>query len=162
MNSLVLYASQSGNTRKLADVVYDVLPGPKKIYPVDEAPDSLADFDFIGVGFWFQGGKPDSKTIGLLPKLGNKKIFLFATHGAARESAHAQQGMAAAKEVAAGATVLGTFSCQGEVSPKVLAAAAAKPEPPPWLSDAPGAKGHPDQNDIAELRQQLANILDEF
>jgi flavodoxin I len=162
MNSLVLYASQSGNTKKLADVVYDVLPGEKKIYPVDDAPDSLADFDFIAVGFWFQGGKPDSKTSGLLPKLGNKKIFLFATHGAARESAHAQQGMAAAKEVAARATVLGTFSCQGEVSPKVLAAAAAKPEPPPWLSDALGAKGHPDQNDIAELRQQLANILDEF
>jgi len=162
MKSLVLYASQSGNTKKLADVVYDVLPGEKKIYPADEIPDSLADFDFIAVGFWFQGGKPDLKTTGLLPKLGNKKIFLFATHGAARASAQAQQGMAAAKKLAAGATVLGTFSCQGEVSPKVLTAAAAKPEPPPWLSDAPAAKGHPDQNDLAELRQQLTGILNEF
>jgi hypothetical protein len=69
MNSLVLYASQSGNTRKLADVVYDVLPGPKKIYPVDEAPDSLADFDFIGVGFWFQ------RLSVFFPNWGTRKFF---------------------------------------------------------------------------------------
>ena len=159
MKSLVLYASQSGNTKKLADVVYEVLPGDKEIYPIDEAPHSLVDFDFIAIGFWFQGGKPDPKTTGFLPKLGNKKIFLFATHGAAKGSAHAQQGMDDARQLAAGAEVTGTFSCQGEVNPKVVEAAAAKPETPPWLADAPGAKGHPDQNDLDELRLQLAGIV---
>jgi flavodoxin len=159
MKSLVLYASQSGNTKKLADVVYEVLPGDKEIFSIDETPDSLVDFDFIAIGFWFQGGKPDSKTSGFLPKLGNKKIFLFATHGTAKGSTHAQQGMAAAKELAVDAEVTGTFSCQGEVNPKVLEAASAKPETPPWLADGPGAKGHPDQNDLDELRLQLAGIL---
>jgi flavodoxin I len=159
LKSLVLYSSQSGNTKKLADVVYGVLPGDKEIPPVDEAPDSLVGFDFIALGFWFQGGKPDAKTADFLPKLGDKKMFLFATHGAAKGSAHAQQGMAYAIELAVGAKVIGTFSCQGEVSPRVLAAAAVKPEPPPWLSDAPDAKGHPNQNDYAELRQQIAGIV---
>jgi len=159
MKSLVLYSSQSGNTQKLAKTIYDALPGDKKISPVDEAPPSLADFDFIAVGFWFQGGKPDAKSSRLLPQLGKKKTFLFATHGAAKGSTHAQQGMNAAKELAAGATVIGTFSCQGEVSSKVLDAAAAKQEPPPWLSDAPGAKGHPDQSDLNELRQLIADTV---
>ena len=159
MKSLVLYASQSGNTKKLADVVYEVLPGDKEIYSIDEAPASLDDFDFIAIGFWFQGGKPDPKTTGFLSKLGNKKILLFATHGAAKGSAHAQQGMNDAKKLAAGAEVAGTFSCQGEVNPKVIETASAKPEPPPWLADAPGATGHPDQNDLDELRLQLAGIL---
>ena len=155
MKSLILYSSQSGNTRKLADSVYAALSGDREICPVDEAPNELADFDLIAVGFWFQGGKPDSKTNRFLPLLAGRKIFLFATHGAAKGSVHAQQGMAAAKELAAGATVIGTYSCQGEVSQKVLAATAAKPEPPVWLADAPAAKGHPDQDNFAELRREV-------
>ena len=159
MKSLVLYSSQSGNTKKLADIVYGILPSDKEIYHTDEAPDSLADFDFIAVGFWFQGGKPDPKATELLPKLVKKKIFLFATHGAAKGSEHTLQGMSYAKELAAGSNITGTFSCQGEVAPKVLEAAAAKPEPPPWLTDAPGAKGHPNKNDFDELHLKLAAIL---
>jgi flavodoxin len=159
MKSLVLYSSQSGNTKKLADSIYATLPSDKKISPIDKAPGLLSDFDFIAVGFWFQGGKPDPKTARFLPQLKNIKIFLFATHGAAKGSVHAQQGMAAAKELAAGATVVGTFSCQGEVNPKVLETAAAKPEKPPWLHDAPGAIGHPDQNDLSELRQLIAELV---
>jgi flavodoxin len=159
MRSLILYSSQSGNTQKLAEVVYEALQGEKEIYPVEEAPDSLADFDFIAVGFWLQGGNPDPKTTAFLPRLRDRNIFLFATHGAAKGSAHARRGMDQAIASAAGAKVVGTFSCQGEVSPKVLEAAAAKPEPPPWLPDAPAAKGHPDQNDINELRRLLAGIV---
>jgi flavodoxin len=155
MKSLIVYSSQSGNTRKLAESLYEVLQGEKEIYPVDEAPDALSDFDLIAVGFWFQGGKPDSKTNRFLPLLAGRQIFLFATHGAAKGSPHAQQGMAAAKELAAGAYVIGTFSCQGEVGRKVLEAAAAKPEPPLWLADGPAAKGHPDKNDLDELRRQI-------
>jgi flavodoxin I len=159
MKSLVVYASQSGNTKKLADAVYETLPGDKQICPLADVPDSLAEFDFIAVGFWFQGGKPDMETSQFLPKLARKKIFLFATHGAAKGSPHAQQGMATAKEMAAGADVTGTFSCQGEVNPKVLETAAAKAQPPAWFPDGPSAKGHPDSNDVAELRQLLAGIL---
>jgi len=159
MKSLVVYASQSGNTKKLADAVYEALPGDKQICSLVDVPDSLAEFDLIAVGFWFQGGKPDMQTSQFLPKLAQKKIFFFATHGAAKGSPHAEQGMAAAKEMAAGAEVSGTFSCQGEVSPKVLETAAAKPQPPAWLQDGPSAKGHPDNNDLAELRQLLAEIL---
>ena len=159
MRTLVLYSSQSGNTKKLADVIYGVLPNDKKIFSIDEAPEILADIDLIALGFWFQGGKPDLKATRFLPQLNNKKIFLFVTHGAAKGSAHAQQGMAAAIALAAGAKVIGTFSCQGEVSSQVIQTAAAKPEPPPWLQDAPSAIGHPNQNDCNELRQEIAGIL---
>ena len=159
MKSLVLYSSQSGNTRKLADAVYEALPEVKEKYAVDNAPESLTEFDLIAVGFWFQGGRPDRKTADFLPRLRDRNVFLFATHGAAKESVQAQQGMAAAKALASGANVVGTYSCQGEVNPKVIKTAAAKPEPPPWLPDAPEAKGHPDENDLAELRHLLAAIV---
>ena len=52
----------------------------------------------------------------------------------------------------------GTFSCQGEASPKILEMAGAMPEPPPWLADAPAAKGHPDEADIEVLKHEIAQL----
>ena len=77
MKSLVLYSSQSGNTRKLADAVYEALPEVKEIYAIENTPDSLTEFDLIAVGFWFQGGRPDRKTADFLPKLRDRNVFLF-------------------------------------------------------------------------------------
>ena len=37
--------------------------------------------------------------------------------------------------------------------------AATKPEPPPWISDAPAAKGHPDANDLAELKELIIKTV---
>ncbi len=40
------------------------------------------------------------------------------------------------KSLATEADILGTYSCQGEVNPKVLEKAKSKPEPPVWIADA--------------------------
>jgi flavodoxin len=38
MKSLVVYSSQTGNTRKLAQAAYDSLAGQKEIHKVEDAP----------------------------------------------------------------------------------------------------------------------------
>lgn len=155
MKSLVVYSSQTGNTKKLAETVYEALSGEKEIYPVADAPDP-GDYDFIAVGFWLQAGKPDPKTSEYLPKIkNNQQVFLFATHGAAQDSDHAKTVMVNAKGMVPSTTIVGVFSCQGEVSPKVLDKVSAKPEPPVWIKDAPSAAGHPDDADIEELKKIL-------
>jgi hypothetical protein len=58
-----------------------------------------------------------------------------------------------------GATVIGTYSCQGEVNPKVLEKIKQKDSPPPWLHEADDAVGHPDDKDIAELKAALKKSL---
>ena len=40
MKSLIVYSSQTKNTKKLADTIYDTLEGEKDIFTVDEAPSS--------------------------------------------------------------------------------------------------------------------------
>ena len=70
--------------------------------------------------------------------------------------------MSRAKSLVPEAKVLGTFSCQGEVNPEVLERVSQKPEPPVWLKDAPLAEGHPNRNDIQELKKALENIRKEF
>lgn len=158
MKSLVVYSSQTGNTKKLADAVYDTLTGEKEIHPMADDPDPN-DYDVVAVGFWLQAGKPDPKTAEYLPKIaGGQRLFLFATHGAAAGSDHAQNAMAQAQSLAPSATLAGMFSCQGEVNPKVIEKVSAKPEPPVWIKDAPAASGHPDEADIEQLKQAVASL----
>ena len=151
MKKLVVYSSKGGNTRKLAEAAFARLAGEKEISSVDQAPDP-AGYDVVVVGFWYQGGQPDPASQEYLKKCGNAaNLFLLATHGAANNSDYATLGMNKARELAAGANIVGTFNCQGEVPENVLASAANKNPQPPWLADAPEAKGHPDDNDFYNL-----------
>ena len=150
MKALVVYSSKSGNTKKLADALHGALQCDKDLKPIEDNPDP-ADYDFIAVGFWLQAGQPDPATLDFLPKIGEKPVFLFATHGAAKGSDHARNAMNKAKELASPARITGLFNCQGQVAEKVLEVAAKKDPQPPWLADAPSAKGHPDDEDVRQL-----------
>lgn len=159
MKSLVVYSSQTGNTRRLAQAVFDVFPGEKELCSVDEAPDPSA-YDWVAVGFWFKSGKPDPLAADYLAKIGKQSLFLFATHGAATGSKHAVQGMEFAKSLASESDVQGTYSCQGEVDPRIVEKARSKkPEPPVWVADAPAAKGHPNDVDIQSLQQKVLELF---
>ena len=157
MKTLVVYSSKGGNTKKLAETAFARLDGDKEIRAVAEAPDP-AGYDVVVVGFWYQGGQPDPASQEYLKKCDiSGRLFLFATHGAATDSETARMGMNKARELAAGANIVGTFSCQGEVPAQVLATAANKNPPPPWLKDADMAKGHPNSDDLYNLCIALEN-----
>lgn len=158
MKSLVIYSSKTGNTKKLAEAVFETITGEKKIFPIAEAPDPN-NYDFIAVGFWLQAGKTDPETAEYLLQIGtNKRLFLFATHGASVESDHAKNALDHAKGLAPDADFAGSFSCQGEVNPKVLEKAKSKPQPPVWLDDAPKSVGHPDATDIEAIKRVVRNL----
>ncbi|MDM8517076.1 flavodoxin family protein [Desulfobacterales bacterium HSG16] len=155
MKSLVVYSSQTGNTKKLADAVFETLTGEKEIHLIKDAP-APDEFDLVAVGFWTMAGKPDPKSSEYLEKIGEKSLFLFATHGAAKESDHAKNAMNHAKNLAPKAKIVGMYNCQGEVNPAVLEKVRAKPEPPVWLTDAPDAVTHPDKSDIDKLKRLVS------
>jgi len=154
MKSLVVYSSQTGNTRKLAERVKACLPGEKVMTSIEAAPEA-AGYDLVAVGFWLQGGKPDPKAAAFLQSVNHMPLFLFATHGAAADSAHAQNAMAQAQELAPDAHIVGLFNCPGEVNPNVLEKISAKTPPPPWIADTGDAVGHPDAEDLARLEDVI-------
>jgi flavodoxin len=158
MKALVTYSSQTGNTQKLAQTAYHYLNCEKEIHPMATAP-APADFDFLVLGFWLQAGKPDPKSAEYLSRVGEKDLFLFATHGAAAGSDHARAAMEHAKSLAPAARIRGTFSCPGEVNPKVLEKARAKDPQPPWLKDAPQAVGRPNDEDLRALEIALKSAI---
>jgi len=153
MKSLIIYSSQTGNTKKLADAVYQNLSGEKDIYDIDEAPDPN-QYDFVAIGFWLMAGKPDPKSQEYLKRIkADQSVFLFATHGAAAESDHAKKAMDYAKTLIPKGIMKEQFSCQGEVNPKVMEKIKAKENPPEWIGDAPEGKGHPDKGDFDSLKK---------
>ncbi|MBW2659379.1 MAG: flavodoxin family protein [Deltaproteobacteria bacterium] len=158
MKTLIVYSSKSGNTRKLAEAVYDFLPGENFLRTVEEKPDS-SGYDFIVVGFWLQGGKADPESLEYLATIAPGNLFLFATHGASASSQHVQKAIQEAKELVSSSKVLGTFNCQGEVKKEFLAKVQQKDPQPPWVKDAPGAVGHPDGSDIANLQSELERAV---
>jgi len=158
MKSIVVYSSQTGNTQKLAQTIYNHLPDEKKMVKIEDAPDPSGQ-DLVCLGFWLMAGKPDPKAQDYLKKITNQKLFLFATHGASSQSQHAQNAMAFAKNMASKAEIIGQFNCPGEVSPKILEKASSKPEPPVWLKDAPNASGHPNDTDLQQLTDTLMKCL---
>jgi hypothetical protein len=161
MKSLVVYSSKTGNTRKLAEAVYERIKGEKDISPIEKAPAPDA-YDLIVLGFWLKGGKPDSKSVEYLSKIGASRLFLLSTHGAAADSEHAFRAMRHAESLAPDAVILGSFQCQGEVDPGFLEKARRKDPPPPWIRDAATAVGHPNETDIERLVRVVEKDLPEF
>jgi len=158
MKSLVVYSSQSGHTKKLAEAVYEALPEGKEIAPVEEASDPQG-YDFVAVGFWLKGGNPDPKTGEYLKKMTGANLFLFATHGAASGSEHAKKAMETAAALAESANIVGSFDCQGEVNAGLLEKVKARPNPPAWISTADTAIGHPDEADLNAIKEKITRAL---
>jgi flavodoxin len=161
MKTLIVYSSKTGNTKKLAESVSDMIGGEKSLCPVSEAPDP-AGYDLVVLGFWLKAGKPDPASSDYLAGVGDSRLFLFATHAAAVDSAHAEKAMEHAKSLCPSAQIAGTFNCPGEVDPVFLEKAYKKDPPPPWIGDAPAAAGHPDSTDIARLIESVKAALPEF
>ena len=158
MKSLIVYSSQTENTKRLADAIHQTLKGDIDIFPADTAP-SPEGYDLTAVGFWFMAGKPDPKTCEYLPKCKKgDRLFLFATHGAKAESDHVKNAINQAIGLTNGADIAGVFTCQGEVNPKVLEKVRQKPEPPVWIGDADQAVGHPNEDDLSALNKMIAEL----
>lgn len=161
MKTLIVYSSQTGNTKKLAEALNQLIGGEKTLCHISEAPDPDG-YDLVALGFWLQAGKPDPKAAEYLAGLGDQKLFLFATHGAAAGSAHARNAVEVAKALAPSARIAGTFNCPGEVNPAFLEKARKKEPQPPWIDDAPAAVGRPDKDDIRRLAEKVQACLPGF
>ncbi len=158
MKNLVVYSSKTGNTKKLAEALYDYIPGDKEIYPVNEAPDP-SGYTFIAAGFRIENGEPDPAIQEYLKKIiDDCQLFLFTTHASKRGSEMVKNALSAARKLPHNARVVGEFECLGEVSEDALAEAKKQQPVPEWVKDAEAAKGHPNDEDIKEMLKLLDSL----
>ena len=149
---LVTYLSQTGNTKKIAETIYENLEGNKTIMPVDEVKE-IEDYSLIFIGFPVHSHSVPFKIERLLKKIPQgKKIALFSTHGSLPGGHLAREALEHAAVTASKATVLGTFSCRGKVSLAALEVLSKSPEHRAWAETAASARTHPDEGDLEDAR----------
>lgn len=162
MKSLVVYSTRTGNTRKLAQALYEMLPEPKDLFSIETAP-SPDGYDFIALGFWVDRGTADHATLQYIEKIKGKKVGIFGTSGAFPDSDHTRECMESVTQLLAGNAVLGGFICQGRIDPAVarkMDRLAPEDETAPNRPDRIAeAARHPNEKDLQNLRAAFAAML---
>ena len=152
LKTLVTYISQTGNTKKVAEAIFEVCEGEKALIPLDESPGS-EDYSLLFVGFPVHSHSIPFRTEDFLKKIPSaRKIALFCTHGALTGSHLSREALEYAVTVASKTRVLGTFSCRGKVSAAALEVLSKSPEHTAWAEMAVSARTHPDENDLEDAR----------
>lgn len=149
---LVTYHSLTGNTKKVAEAIFDALPQPKTIKPMSEVQ-NLDEYDLVFIGFPVQSHSVPYKMEKFLrgiPK--GKKIALFSTHGSLSGSRLSREAIEHAVAVSSQAKLIATFSCRGKVSPQALEVLGQSPEHEAWVDMAASANTHPNEHDLADAQ----------
>lgn len=116
MKILVTYMSQTGNTKKVAEAIFQEIKCKKEIKQMSEV-NSLDGYDLAFVGLPIQAHQPagDAKSF-LEERTKGRNIALFVTHGSPEDNPEVKEWLNLCKAAAAGAKILGVFDCQGELS----------------------------------------------
>ena len=82
MNACVVYFSRTGNTKRLAQAITDIVKAP--IYDLATAtPSEIQNCDLLILGTPVEGSSPAKETVTFieaLPNVTNKKAILFCTY----------------------------------------------------------------------------------
>jgi flavodoxin len=148
--TLVTYFSRTGNTRKVAEAIFEALDGDKTLKPIDEVP-TLDEYSLVIIGFPVHSHSvPYPVEVFLKSIPPHKKIALFSTHGSLPGHRLSREAIEHAVILAAKAKVLGTFAVRGKLSLQALDALSKSPEHQEWAEMAASAGGHPNEVDLAE------------
>ena len=158
MKILVTYKTETGNTKKIADTIFDEIQGDKEIKSYQDV-DSLNEYDFVFVGCpieKFGAGEEFAKWLN--EHVRGKRIGLFCTHGAPEFAPDVPTWIANFKTTAtnAGAIIVSFFNCQGELSQKVLDMLLASEDPNIRRLGSFGREetiGQPDESRVENARE---------
>lgn len=116
MKVLVTYISLSGNTKKIAEAIFEEIQTEKEITPLKEV-DNLEGYDLAFIGFPVHGFGPAKEAQTFLKKNAqDKKIALFVTHAMSPENEMLEGLLKKCKKPASKADLVSFFNCQGELA----------------------------------------------
>ncbi len=129
MKILVTYSSKTGNTKRLAEGIYNGLGDvDKTILPMNEATD-LHEYDIVLAGYWVDKGGPNTEAAEYLKTIKGKKVGVFATLAFWPDSEHGYNSILAGEAlVKEDNHIIGKYICQGAIDPKMVEIFAKMPE----------------------------------
>lgn len=164
MKVMIVYMSLSGNTKKIAEAIYQELQGEKELNTFDQV-DTLEGYDLVFVGFPMHGfGIPEEGRDFLENHCQDRNIALFVTHGAPENSPELQPWLDKFTAAASGADVIDMFNCQGELAQYVVDALLKSDNPRhhDYAKAAPTTKGQPDTSRVERARVFAREVLEKY
>jgi flavodoxin len=164
MKSLVLWSSRTGNTKKVAEAIYEVLPGEKDILEEGREKD-ISSYDLIFVGFWAFRRGADMVARRTLAKIEGKKVAIYATAGAWPDSPAAKDYLEnAASLLPESSECVGTWICQGRVNSfhtgkRNPNKEQVHPLTPERLERLQEAEKHPDEKDLDDAKKWALEVV---
>lgn len=160
MKSLIVYSSLSGNTKKIAEAMAEVVEDAELISVQEFQAAMRTNFDVFYIGYWVDKGDCDAASLRVLKQLQDARIVLFGTLGAAENTAYYERIKANVEAHTAHAHVLGHFLCQGRVQEAVIERYRLMIKEHPedehivmQLKNYEAGKTHPDEQDLAHARE---------
>lgn len=92
MKTLIIYSSETGNTKKVCEKAFEYINGEKVIIPIKEKESvNLNEFDNIIVGTWIDKANANSEAKKFINTLVDKNIYFIGTLSASLSSEHAKK-----------------------------------------------------------------------
>ena len=159
MKALVTYYSETGNTKKVAQAIFEAIHFEKELKPLQDV-NNVSGYDIIFYGFPVKAHSVPGKAAKFISELPpGQKVAFFSTHGSLRGGQLPKQAFEHALGLAAKLKVLGHFGCRGQVSQEIIDTLMKSPEHRAWVEEAHSAIGHPEKNDLADAKTFAAEIL---
>ncbi len=154
MKVLVSYLSQTGNTKKIAEAIFEEIKTEKELKPLKEV-NSLEGYDFAFIGFPVHGFGPTKNAADFIKKHAtDKKIALFITHAMPPDNEMLLGLLNKCKKPANKADLVGFYNCQGELAEKVaqMLMKSGNPQMEEFGKMRDMTAGHPNAEEIEKAR----------
>jgi flavodoxin len=164
MKVLVAYMSQTGNTKKVAEAIFEEIHAEKEIKELKDL-DGLEGHDLYFVGCPIQGyGPAHPAKVFLEQHTAGKDIVLFITHASPEDSEHLPPWLDACRAAAAGANIVGLFNCRGELDEKVsdFMKKSDDPQLAAWADMRDETLGQPDAARLERARVFARDIMKKY
>jgi len=162
----IVYSSITGNTKKVADAIFNSLEGKAKIFRVKKDEFNYKDFDIILIGYWCRRTFMDNDSFELLKTIKGKKIATFGTAGMYPDSTYANKcHEKIQQEIKKENEFIGSFLCQGKISEKRTEERLKIPKGKPHYLGEEGLKRHiesrkhPNEEDLNNAVSYFKEIL---
>lgn len=166
MEYQIIYTSKTGNTRKLAEAVFDAIESPQKVIYDLEKDEMDFNSDIYFVGFWTNSGSCSIEVLDILSEMHGKKIAMFGTCGLEYNQEYYREIESHIDAfIPDDNEYLGTFLCQGKMPLKVKEKYEEMLEKDPsdkrakyMIENFEKGLKHPDQQDIENVKKFVGKV----
>lgn len=161
MKILVAYMTKTGNTKKVAEAIFEEIGGEKEIKPIEEVA-SIEGYGLAFLGFPIHQMGPDKRTEKLLKKhcAGGRKVVLFITHASPEDGPDLPPMLDKFTQAARGAEIIDMFHCQGELAKGIKRFMSIWPNAQfrKWARE-DNSQGQPDESRIERARSFAREVM---